>query len=57
MKDPVGAEARSLWDIRPQLAARTPAGARFSYFFVRNPLKRLDSEKKMKVNESKFTSV
>jgi hypothetical protein len=29
----------------------------FFIFFTRNPLKRLDSEKKMKGNESKFTSV
>jgi len=29
----------------------------FFIFFTRNPLKRLDSEKKMKVNESKFTSI
>jgi hypothetical protein len=37
---------------------REPARRRgFLIFFTRNPLKMLDSEKKMKVNESKFTSV
>jgi hypothetical protein len=32
-------------------------GSDFFIFFTRNPLKRLDSEKKMKGNERKFTSV
>jgi hypothetical protein len=44
-------------DGRPQLAARAARGSDFSIFFSRNPLKRLNSEKKVKGNERTFAFI
>jgi hypothetical protein len=53
-------EDEKLWLFEP-LAHNLPRerrrGSDFFIFLTRNPFKRLDSEKKMKGNESKFTSV
>ena len=52
-----GEEKPWLFETLAHNLPREAGGGAIFYFFTRNSLKTLDPEKKMKRNESKFTSV